>query len=66
MLEPRDHIHVNEARVAAAAGVVMEQLGLSAGPAFEWIMTGSRLTGIPVLELADLVVLEDVRRPANP
>jgi hypothetical protein len=61
MLEPRDTIHVNEARVAAAAGVVMEQLGLSAGPAFEWIMTGSSLTGIPVLELADLVVLEATR-----
>jgi hypothetical protein len=61
MSQPRDSMHANEARVAAAAGVVMEQLGLPAGPAFEWIMNGSSLTGIPVLELADLVVLEATR-----
>lgn len=49
-------LHLNEARLAAAAGVVMESLGLSAGEAFEWITDESGLTGIPVLEVADLVV----------
>ncbi|HEY2222970.1 hypothetical protein [Actinomycetospora sp.] len=64
MVEPREPLCANEARVAAAAGVVMEALGLSAGGAFEWIMDGSSLTGIPVLDLADLVVREAGRSAA--
>jgi AmiR/NasT family two-component response regulator len=64
MVEPRDSLCANEARVAAAAGVIMEALGLSAGRAFEWIMDGSSLTGIPLLDLADLVVREAERKAA--
>ncbi|MCD2196260.1 ANTAR domain-containing protein [Actinomycetospora endophytica] len=64
MVDPPEPVLANEARVAAAAGVVMDALGLPAGRAFEWIMDGSSLTGIPVLELADLVVLEAGRTGA--
>lgn len=49
-------MHVDEARLAAAAGVVMDCLGLSAGEPFEWLADESSLTGIPVLEIVDLVV----------
>jgi hypothetical protein len=64
-----ERLHVDEARLAAAAGVVMESLGLTAGEAFEWITEESGLTGIPVLEVADLVVRDetwDVMYPGRP
>jgi hypothetical protein len=61
MLENSDLLHANEARVAAAAGVVVEALGLCTGEAFEWVMDASGLTGIPLLELADLVVCKAAR-----
>jgi hypothetical protein len=63
MIEPQNPLHdAKETRLAAAAGVVMESLDLSAPDAFEWIMDASHLTGIPVFELADLVFLEGARR----
>lgn len=62
MLEHSEVLRDNEAQVAAAAGVVMEALGLCAGGAFEWIMEASSLTGIPLHELADRVVHEAARR----
>jgi hypothetical protein len=44
------------ARLAAAAGVVMESLGLAACEAFDWLDDTSVLTGIPAADLADLVM----------
>jgi hypothetical protein len=44
------------ARLAAAAGVVMEALGLAAREAFDWLDDTSLLTGIPPADLADLVM----------
>jgi AmiR/NasT family two-component response regulator len=66
MVERPDLLRANEARVAAAAGVVMDSLGLSAGEAFEWIMNEAVLGGIPVLDLADLVVHDAIREALHP
>jgi hypothetical protein len=56
-----DHLHgVDGARLAAAAGVVVDAFGLCVSEAFEWVMDLSTLTGIPVPEIADLVVLAAV------
>jgi hypothetical protein len=62
MLEPpRPLLDADEAQLAAAAGVVMDALGLDAPEAFAWIADASDLTGIASVDLADLVVLEAAR-----
>jgi ANTAR domain len=58
---PNPLLDADEARLAAAAGVVMESLGLPAPEAFAWITEVSGLTGIDLTDLADLVVLEATR-----
>jgi hypothetical protein len=61
MIEP-DQLHgLDGARLAAAAGVVIEAIGLGVPEAFEWRMDVAGLSGIPVCELADLVVLAAVQ-----
>ncbi|MCD2197561.1 hypothetical protein LQ327_29745 [Actinomycetospora endophytica] len=62
MLElPNPLLDADEARLAAAAGIVMDSLGLGAPEAFAWITDVAVLTGIAGLDLADLVVLEAAR-----
>jgi AmiR/NasT family two-component response regulator len=58
---PHPLLEADEARLAAAAGVVMDSLGLEAPEAFTWITEASGLTGISDVDLADLVVLEAAR-----
>lgn len=58
---PHPLLEADEARLAAAAGVVMDSLGVEAPEAFTWITEASGLTGISDVDLADLVVLEAAR-----
>ena len=51
----------NEARLAAAAGVLMESLGVCAVEAFDWLAEESELSDTAILDLADLVFLDAAR-----
>jgi hypothetical protein len=61
MIEPEQLRGVDGARLAAAAGVVTDAIGVDVPEAFEWLMDVAGLSRIPICELADLVVLAAVQ-----
>lgn len=59
-------LELDEARLATAAGVIMEWHGLTAIEAFGWLEDQASITGIPVLDLADLIVHDAIECEAAP
>ncbi len=54
-------LRADEAELAAAAGVLVESLGLTAVEAFAWIADESVTSRLPVTDVADLLVSDAAR-----